>query len=521
MTPYHALWQAFRQALREPPGDLATAVHSLPEAGCLPSPWATWTLIGLVRHRRRQLWLAEVVATRLDGDPEAIARMGAFGHPPGVPQHGLVPGLTEWEYFFHGKGCCLTHRGTGAAIDVDFFGPTGEYFDVFFYLRHLKSLRTPEPPEDRLVTLHRSYDPIRLAVGELLDAGMLVPLEGREEYPFRVAEAALEHEDAIDAFCEAWGGVGRRVWLAASIGDWPSAHESALGSGDREILDLTSARAAACRDLRCRELLARWDEEGRRGDVLLALDDLDTEALTGQLDRALRGPIGGVTSRAVQIIQRRDDPAWCPALHELFRRLDPAGELPRSYLRAECQRFLLRHGHRPDVMRGSLAGAGGAAIGEAALLALEHDPGRALPLFRRALRSHIPVNRAVAAATLALIDRPWSRRELQAVLRETEGQGETAECRAALLECHDEQARAAVQEWESANPHEPEPGPWISMGEMALRNCPVWVRSEMERLHDRVMRVRDREPGEGEARRSGRLRRAVSWLLGGPRRAGS
>src|SRR5258705_10255156 len=148
-------------------------------------------------------------------------------------------------------------------------------------------------------------------------------------------------------------------------------------------------------------------------------------------------------------------------IHRLFRRLDPRGALPQPYLWAECQRFLLRHGDHADEMLRSLVRAGGIAVGEAALLALEHDPARALPLFRRALRSDIPVNRTMAAAVLALIDRPWSRSELLAVLGETDDQEATADCRAALLECHNEEARKAVLAWEEANPHEPEPGPWI------------------------------------------------------------
>lgn len=513
MARSDAYWQAIRQALAEPPGDLATAVRALPDVGRLPSPWATWTLIGLVRHRRRQLWVADVVANRLGGDLVAIARIGALGHPSDIPQHGLVPGLTEWEYFFHGKGCCLTHRGTGEAIDVDFFGPTGEYFDIFFYLRYLQSPRDPEPPEGRLIALHPSSEPIRLAVTQLLEGGTLAPLEGRGAYPFRVAEEILDHEGAIEDFCEAWGNPDRRLWLAAAIGDWLAAHELALGRADQGLIDLTAERAAANRALRCRELLDRWSDEGRRGEVLLALDDLDAEALAGQLEQALNGSIGGVTSRAVQIIQVRDDPPWCPSIYDLFRRLDPAGGLPQPYLWAECQRFLLRHGYRCEVMRGALIRADGVAVGEAALLAMEHDPGQALPLFRRALRSPIPINRCVAAAVLALIDRPWSRGELLAVLRESDDQQATAECRAALLECHDAEAREAVLAWEEANPHEPEPGPWITMTEMALRNCPRRVRSEMERLHDRVMMVRDREPGGPNGSHPDAIGRAISWLL--------
>ena len=130
MTPWKLLWRALDEAKRPPPGDLAAALGSLPEVGRLPSPWATWTLIGLVRHRRRQLWVAEVVADRLGGDPAALAEAGALAHPLDRPQRGLVPGLPEWEYFFHGIGCCLTHRITGESIDVDFYGPTAEYYQI-------------------------------------------------------------------------------------------------------------------------------------------------------------------------------------------------------------------------------------------------------------------------------------------------------------------------------------------------------------------------------------------------------
>jgi hypothetical protein len=411
-------------------------------------------------------------------------------------QHGLVPGLTEWEYDFHGRGCCLSHRGTGEAIDVDFFGPTGEYFDIFFYISYLRSLREPQPPEARLVGLHRSFEPIRLAVGELLEAGVLTVLEGRKRHPFRVAEQVLEHEDDIDAFCELSSIPGRRVWLAAVVGDWLAAREAAVNAGDAQLIDLTSSRAEACAAMHTRELLAQRADESRAGDVLLALDDLDYDALGEQLARALKGPLGGVTWQAVQIIRRRANAAWCPAIYELFRRLDPGEELPQPYLWADCQRFLLEHGYRALEMRQSLADAKGLAIAEAALLALEHDPGRLLPLFRRALRSPIPMNRTISAATLALIDRPWSRRELLALLGETDDPVATADCRSALMECHDAEARKAVVTWEQQHPHEAEVGPWITMGEMMLRNRAQGVRLQMEKLHNRVMHVRNRVPGE-------------------------
>ena len=100
---------------------------------------------------------------------------------------------------------------------------------------------------------------------------------------------------------------------------------------------------------------------------------------------------------------------------------------------------------------------------------------------------------AIDSAPVALIDRPWSRQELLAILRESDEQEATAECRAALWETHDAESHRAVQAWEERNPHEAERSRFVSMGEMMLCNCPGWVRHEMENLHDRVLRLRDRE----------------------------
>src|SRR5262249_16697384 len=147
MTTPNDLWKLLARASQPPPTDLLTALEELPPVGHLPSPWETWLLFGLVRHRRRQLWVKEIVSTRLKGDPALLSRLGYSGHPENLPQSGLVPGLPEWEYYFHGRGCCLTHRVTGEAIDVDFYGDSAEYIDRWFYTNYLKSLKKPEPVE--------------------------------------------------------------------------------------------------------------------------------------------------------------------------------------------------------------------------------------------------------------------------------------------------------------------------------------------------------------------------------------
>src|SRR3954466_4789592 len=108
--PLDALLAAFGRVKGVAPTDPVSFLRGLPEPGALPSPWETWTLIGLVRHRERQLWVETIVRTRLRGDPADLAAIGSLGHPEEVKKSGPVPGLPEWEYDFHGRGCCLTHK---------------------------------------------------------------------------------------------------------------------------------------------------------------------------------------------------------------------------------------------------------------------------------------------------------------------------------------------------------------------------------------------------------------------------
>src|SRR5258707_15433403 len=101
------------QTGRPVPDDLLAFLQGLPEVGALPTPWETWTLIGFLRHRERQYWVRDIIQTRLRGDPATLGAMGALGHPDGVKCSGSVPGMPEWEYCFHGRGCCLIHKITG------------------------------------------------------------------------------------------------------------------------------------------------------------------------------------------------------------------------------------------------------------------------------------------------------------------------------------------------------------------------------------------------------------------------
>jgi hypothetical protein len=76
-----------------------------------------------------------------------------------------------------------------------------------------------------------------------------------------------------------------------------------------------------------------------------------------------------------------------------------------------------------------------------------------------------------------------------------------------LLEFGDAQAQKVVLAWEERNPHENEIGsyleiggrrlgPFYTLGELWLKDRTSWISYEMDKLHDRVMKVKDIVPPE-------------------------
>ena len=260
----------------------------------------------------------------------------------------------------------------------------------------------------------------------------------------------------IESFCTACSDTDQRIWLASVIGDWIAADE--LTIGHPELAAITNPKAKRCRELRQTTLRKYLRDESQRSDALQAMADLQTEDLDEYLEDALQGSPSGFISTALDIITQLNDPKWCPRVHKLFRRVDPSGQLPASHIWITALKFLLNHQFQVNEMMASLTKAGGTEVGEAVLLSLEHAPEHAMPLIRRALIADIPICRTRVAAILALIDAPWSKRELLGTLAASSEQERTADARAALLETGDKEAEKAVLTWEELNPHENEVG---------------------------------------------------------------
>ena len=312
--------------------ELSEKLASLPEPDEGVSPWAAWLLVCLIRHHERQLWLAHTIQSRLQADLTALAAVGYLGHPD-VPGHGLVPGLTDWEYYFHGIGCCLTHRITGESLDVDFYDQTGDWFDVYFYINYLKSLKAPEFAEHRLIKLHPSLETLRLAFEELLEADLLV--QHPESRMLRLHPDGFLLEDKLDSLEDRWNQPQERILVAAALGDWLLVEQELQTMGSP--LPKVSARASRCRHLRFHRLKGLYEPPDSPPEVLAAIADLDHPELPGLLERALQGRPCGTMSVALRIITARSEPRWIKTVHQLFRRLNPNGEIPEPHIWKICR----------------------------------------------------------------------------------------------------------------------------------------------------------------------------------------
>src|SRR5262249_18515918 len=154
------------------------------------------------------------------------------------------------------------------------------------------------------------------------------PLKADARDRFRIVEDVLAHHNAIEVFCREWERSGKRLRLAAMIGDWLAAEDAACLSSDANLKRMVSERAAKCRALRYAGLALPQFEEMAQADALLEMVDSAAPALEARLEKALNGPVSAATLRAVEIIDRRNDPHSCPVVARLLRRLDPEKAAP-------------------------------------------------------------------------------------------------------------------------------------------------------------------------------------------------
>jgi hypothetical protein len=487
------LIEAFARARQVPPHDLAAAVMALPPVGTLPSPWATWTLVRLVRYRARQLWAHErLLDSRAAQD--ALAAVETVDYA--TTSHPL-PDLPGWQLDLYGgyglDFAYLRHRPSGEEIFLDLSSVNDG--DGYFCMEVLIARRDRGPwgaAEARMAGLHPVRDSVLYAREELIELGYLEEYcfdENTEFYGGRLSPQVAALAEAVEGFAERWEDPTNRLWLAALVGDWPAAATAAESCGDAALALFTEARARECRRRRLGRLRTGSEESlGWRATAckLGALREESPREYTALVERLLAEQ-DWVTLRAMEFLAVHGEATWSPTIAAMFGAIDQGDRLLGHRLLRQCGRYLARHSYSSTAVIQMLATVE-PLLDEAAFLALDYAPAEALPLLRSALRSPSGDVRENVAAALAVVDRPWSLRELVAVLEESDDQELTRGARLALLKSPEPGVRQVAERWQEAH------RPRGNAGEAIPEAADEGIQSCMDELRDRALAWRARYP---------------------------
>ena len=283
---------------------------------------------------------------------------------------------------------------------------------------------------------------LTLALEELRLVGLI---DAVDEDNFELSERLKNCAEPVASFVAAWEDPDNRIWLGSLINDWPAAYEAARFTEDA-LARTIAPRAERCREQRCGLLREQAAASGLTPGLLYELAAAGASELPAYLEEALREPTE-LSAAALDLI--RDDASWRPQVCRFSLSLSRASERFSETIAERSAGYLVEHGHDAREVIQTL-GSCLAMPGQAAVLALRHRPGLAIPLVRSSLRG-LESTREMVAAALAVVDQPWSRRELAAILDESDRPEETLHCRLALRESRSYEARLAAEGWEREN----------------------------------------------------------------------
>lgn len=373
-----------------------------------PAPWMLWLVVCLCRQRARQTWLMEV-ADRLSGDD------------------GDVPDSPGWQAWHHGTGLCLCGPD-GEIIDMDFVDDSPRSIDPYFFAHRVRS--TPQEPETELRRWLPGDALVVAGIDELRREGVL--RHPASHHIFRLA-------DALEA-------VHARV---ARVDSESLARCRALASFESDEPGGT----------RHSEWLCRLLDDRRRSPAVESVASILSRAQLAELARRHVGPADSMSASLLDACTERGVDARDEAVR-LRDVLDPAAHHP--FIACAVGRHLLGRTdeHAPTMalvrrfaaVRRVAGYQGNPLLDQLAFLLLEHEPGEALPVIRRALRA-APACAASMAELLAAIDEAWCHRELESVLRDERAEASNQRRAArALLASSSELARRAARKLAPAPP---------------------------------------------------------------------
>jgi hypothetical protein len=442
--------------------------------------WALWTLICLRRHLDRQKWVGYIVESRLKGDLRKLGCAGAFGHPEDLPQSGKVPDEADWNYYFHGCGCCLTNNVTGACIDVDFTEEgESDNIDPFFYSRFLVSLASPEFPE----WVIRREEPFEDAWHAEIDTLCAHTCARKHRLQLTVDGISIANavEPVVAKIAELldWGtstAVRNAVYAALSLGDVVLANQLSnqtdFGAALQAQIASLSEKAKNSRLVLLKHKIGQPDAYA--ASHLSAIGDLGPDVSEKIITACrFRTPVDGVSNRALEILRAWNPPNLVGILKELlnhrhkevtgfrsfvgrFARNEP-DQHTRSYHLTQAIRTLLqrlRGGSLESQLKKKvlmlLKSAGGAMAGQAGMLMYVLDKAQGLECLRQALSGRVPAAYEDSAAACVVIATEEAKRMLKDALSSPNKQIQhTAACALAWFPAGD--AAGAAGEWFAQN----------------------------------------------------------------------
>jgi len=422
-------------ATETPKDDLATRIEGQPNPGTLPEPSSSWLCINLMLYRDRQRWackeLQEHFPRFFTGQGEPLEQLFAT-RMPGMPAWYVVIADADWG---------AIHNDTTMEKIV-----INRYPEVIEHICFPEELTGPGPsanPWDiagRLAVRARGRE-IHAAIDELMAAGILLKTDSDgvvfEEIcpPFvnRLAQCARHMRRSVRKFRRLWEDPKNRLWLAALIGDWPSANEIAQAHDDPEVRRVVANKFDAYRQRRLAIARCNLSLEPDSLHDLEVLCREEAEDFQGHAEHAIQAL--GCDLGLADILIETGDLQWNPYLFETLQGTSgDTGSPARMCVVFRLAEALLQRGYRADDVLAELLGFDD-ELDRVAMVFLKHAPLRALPLIRQALRSECatprseedtelygpqasPRCRRRMAAALAIIDDAWSRQEILDALNE-------------------------------------------------------------------------------------------------------
>jgi hypothetical protein len=395
-------------------------------------PNLVWAIVDLVEYRALQDWVGKIAVERLGADLALIGGHGYGGHPE--KYSGIVPGLPNWRFNFHGIGCYFENIDTGETIDVDFIGGNTETIKSFFFQVYLESLAHPPLRWKWLARPRPFSESFESLISQLHQRGWAT-----DNHNFKLSnfcfELHLTLSPLLDFMDERYksGDVKSAALAVYSLNDGAFAGK----------LDPSNPHIVSAAENSIRARINHYRNSKHEDHDLLELALLDRQVIDTEIRDLLKvGAKQPLLSCILEMIKEWKTNDYNHIILEIIK----ADIEHKPNVLITAAHILLRHPTLDFITAFSklLPFVEGHDAAEAATYLYFIDRPRGLEMLNQCLRHQIPGCRSHAAATLALLNSTISRQILISGLDQKIGR---IECCAAILSLNDPALQNKVQKY--------------------------------------------------------------------------